>query len=578
MTGRLPTGKAVGAVLLDLLAVALPLAVAYGWRQTQVVVATCLVATSLVAAIGTWMLLANSRTLGLAVLGGTVVRRDGGMAGFGAALATAWSAGALGETVGAYLRDTRVAGPAGSSPSWAAGTAVAFSGPTSDDGPVKFASQQAGSPVVGGTPTLESRLGCEELRQEPPDESERPPSTAATKLLDLGASSMNNPWQQNAGQTPLPDGAGAQWPQGGQWPPVAPGAAPAPGAWPAQGAPGPLPAQAAAPWPGPAVPPAASEDSGKKSFFGKLRKGAARVSQAQEAFGKVQDAFGSVEAAGEDWQAAVSDVAGAGQAIGEAFESRPSGHTADLQTFFADPDSGPLPVPDGSGRPQFGYPGQGQPYTPPSNTQPFVPAHPIAAMPAPPAEPPSGVNPPPPQRPGPPSAPGASPFAPPGSPIPAAFPANGSFTPAASPIAPAVHADSDSLPLPPGGGPTPEGQLAPSAPGQEGKRLVLTMPAGQQIVVDGMVIIGRRPSPPAGLSPKHLVAIPDETRTLSKQHVVLNWDGGVIHVRDLGSTNGTTVQTTYGVYKVDAAGPGMDVEPGTVIWLGNHRIGTSLES
>lgn len=576
MTGRLPTGKAVGAVLLDLLAVALPLAVAYGWRQTHVVVVTCLVATSLVAAISTWMLLANSRTLGLAAVGGTVVRRGGNVAGFGAALATAWSAGALGEMVGSYLRDTRVAGPAGSPPAWASGTAVAFSAPTSDDGPVKSASQQSGSPVVGGTPTLESRLGCEELRQEPPDESERPPSTAATKLLDLGASSMNNPWQQNTGQTPLPDGAGAQWPQGGQWPPVAPGASPAPGSWPAQAG-SPFPAQPGAPWPAPAAPPA-SEEGGKKSFFGKLRKGAARVSQAQEAFGKVQDAFGSVEAAGEDWQAAVSDVAGAGQAIGEAFESRPSGHTADLQTFFADPDSGPLPLPEGPGGPQFGYPAEGQPFTPPSNTQPFVPAHPIAAMSAPLSEPPSGVNPPLPPRPVPPPTPGGSPFAPPGGPIPAAFPANGSFTPAASPIAPAVHADSDSLPLPPGGGPAPEGQVGPSGAGQEGKRLVLTMPAGQQIVVDGMVIIGRRPSPPAGLSPKHLVAIPDETRTLSKQHVVLNWDGGVIHVRDLGSTNGTTVQTTYGVYKVDAAGPGMDVEPGTVIWLGNHRIGTSLES
>lgn len=63
----------------------------------------------------------------------------------------------------------------------------------------------------------------------------------------------------------------------------------------------------------------------------------------------------------------------------------------------------------------------------------------------------------------------------------------------------------------------------------------LQLPDGEAYVLEPDVVVGRRPEAVAGSS---ILAITDSTRTLSKSHVRLRFDGQGWTVEDLGSTNG----------------------------------------
>lgn len=65
---------------------------------------------------------------------------------------------------------------------------------------------------------------------------------------------------------------------------------------------------------------------------------------------------------------------------------------------------------------------------------------------------------------------------------------------------------------------------------------VLELPDGERLPLrDEEVIIGRKPRGPEGMA---LLTIPDPTRTLSKSHARLRYDGDMWSIEDLGSTNG----------------------------------------
>jgi hypothetical protein len=63
----------------------------------------------------------------------------------------------------------------------------------------------------------------------------------------------------------------------------------------------------------------------------------------------------------------------------------------------------------------------------------------------------------------------------------------------------------------------------------------LVLPDGEVYEIEDDVIVGRRPESPDGVA---VLAIPDPTRTLSKSHVRMRFDGERWTVEDLGSTNG----------------------------------------
>lgn len=63
----------------------------------------------------------------------------------------------------------------------------------------------------------------------------------------------------------------------------------------------------------------------------------------------------------------------------------------------------------------------------------------------------------------------------------------------------------------------------------------LVLPSGESYELASDVVIGRRPDAIDGSA---VLVIPDPTRTLSKSHVRMRYDGERWTVEDLGSTNG----------------------------------------
>ncbi|MCI9859036.1 FHA domain-containing protein [Microbacterium proteolyticum] len=86
-------------------------------------------------------------------------------------------------------------------------------------------------------------------------------------------------------------------------------------------------------------------------------------------------------------------------------------------------------------------------------------------------------------------------------------------------------------------------EVAPAAPGRarRGSMPTLLLDSGERLPLDTALILGRAPSAPAD-APAEVYRWADMSRTLSKSHVRLEWDGRQVWVIDLGSTNGTFVR------------------------------------
>ena len=69
--------------------------------------------------------------------------------------------------------------------------------------------------------------------------------------------------------------------------------------------------------------------------------------------------------------------------------------------------------------------------------------------------------------------------------------------------------------------------------------IILTLDNGMAFSLVGPTVIGRNPAQLEGSS--HLLQLPDLTRTVSKSHALLEPQGGMLWVTDLGSMNGTAV-------------------------------------
>lgn len=152
---------------------------------------------------------------------------------------------------------------------------------------------------------------------------------------------------------------------------------------------------------------------------------------------------------------------------------------------------------------------------PPERPTPRMPDR-VESEPAPSA--PSSVAPPP--------LPQASPPQP--SPQPEATPPQPGLTP------PAPEAASPDASVPP----APPVPPRPPAP-PEG---VLVLDTGQRIRVAGRVLLGRDPQARADIGDARLIAIPDETRSISKTHLSLRVTELGVELSDLGSTNGTEIE------------------------------------
>lgn len=87
--------------------------------------------------------------------------------------------------------------------------------------------------------------------------------------------------------------------------------------------------------------------------------------------------------------------------------------------------------------------------------------------------------------------------------------------------------------------PRPESRRSPGEDAEpRHPALTLVLDSGQRISLPAEGVIGRNPADlPADV---RAIAWPDLSRTLSKSHARLEWDGRTLWVTDLGSTNGST--------------------------------------
>ena len=117
--------------------------------------------------------------------------------------------------------------------------------------------------------------------------------------------------------------------------------------------------------------------------------------------------------------------------------------------------------------------------------------------------------------------------------------------------------------------PAPSAVAAPPAPGGRGYP-ALTLDSGQRFTLETAVVIGRNPVAAPG-DPAELHRWADMSRTLSKSHARLEWDGAQVWVTDLGSTNGTVVRTGSGVQPLPAHHR-TPLPVGVVLELGDRTV------
>jgi hypothetical protein len=99
----------------------------------------------------------------------------------------------------------------------------------------------------------------------------------------------------------------------------------------------------------------------------------------------------------------------------------------------------------------------------------------------------------------------------------------------------------------------------------------LIPPGGAPVDISSeVVILGRRPAPDPTRPGAQLIAISDETRTVSKTHARLELRGETWFVTDLDSTNGVLFATLMGT-EIEAQ-PGQELEAGERFFLGDAEV------
>ncbi len=102
-------------------------------------------------------------------------------------------------------------------------------------------------------------------------------------------------------------------------------------------------------------------------------------------------------------------------------------------------------------------------------------------------------------------------------------------------------------------------------------RWTVTLDDGRQLALDRPTVFGRDPSVLPGENGVALLAVPDESRTVSKTHVKLEPAAGAVLVTDRHSTNGVVV-ITAGVATRCRAGEPMVAHPGSVVRFGDREM------
>lgn len=111
---------------------------------------------------------------------------------------------------------------------------------------------------------------------------------------------------------------------------------------------------------------------------------------------------------------------------------------------------------------------------------------------------------------------------------------------AAAPVPAAAPA-----PAPAAAAPVPAAVPAPPSPVVANATFIVAFSTGQRLVVDGPVVVGRRPEQAAAEGGSAAFAVTDPGRSTSRAHAVFDVVDGQLVVTDRGSGNGTVVHRDH---------------------------------
>jgi hypothetical protein len=116
--------------------------------------------------------------------------------------------------------------------------------------------------------------------------------------------------------------------------------------------------------------------------------------------------------------------------------------------------------------------------------------------------------------------------------------------------------------------PVPAAVPAPPSPLASSATFVISFSTGQRLVVDGPVVVGRRPEQAAAETGSAAFAVTDPERSTSRAHAVFDVVDGQLVVADRGSGNGTVVHRA-GVEIECVEGRPVALRPGDELELGS---------
>jgi hypothetical protein len=123
-------------------------------------------------------------------------------------------------------------------------------------------------------------------------------------------------------------------------------------------------------------------------------------------------------------------------------------------------------------------------------------------------------------------------------------------------------------PAPAASAPVPAAVPAPPSPVVANATFVVAFSTGQRLVVDGPVVVGRRPEQAAAETGAAAFAVVDPERSTSRAHAVFDVVDGQLVVTDRGSGNGTVVHRA-GVEIECVEGRPVALRPGDELELGS---------
>jgi hypothetical protein len=106
---------------------------------------------------------------------------------------------------------------------------------------------------------------------------------------------------------------------------------------------------------------------------------------------------------------------------------------------------------------------------------------------------------------------------------------------------------------------------------------LLSIDNGSSVRLTGTALLGRNPSA-EGDTGILLLPLPDLSRTLSKTHASIEWDGSDAWVQDMYSTNGSVIIGVDGTQAPLPAGVRTPFPPGAAILIGNRTIRRATEA